>query len=342
MITYVLSRENSAKSKGYTNVRYPKHYSLPAIAHVSVFNPDTGQYERRTIRYCKGETSIFLKDQMKESTPTKDDITFKDGRLTINEQTNPNAAQFVSLLDSNGSKSGRDTSYPIKFLRYDVNEKFEQAMEREEQKANVLQTFMNLPLEKKRALSHAMGKRTVGKDPARWTYELLQAVSSSPASISAYFQHLKDPVLDKIDIISRAETMDVARFNEFQWTINGVKVLKVDRTQNPYMEFAQFLTDNPETWNNLRSKVSKTNQDLVAAQEEEDQVDLDEFEDVYNAPDVDGIDFKEEFMKAKENGTVKFVIGKGFKITSTGKMMGKSTEKAIMYLSKRPELLKSL
>lgn len=328
MVSYKLVKENTPQAKGYTNTKFPKHYGLPVIAHVSVFNKEKNVYERRTIRHCTGETSIFLDEQSKDATPTKDEITFDEGWLTVDERNNPNTAAYLELLDSNGSKKNRNTSFAIKFEKFDVSMKYDDAMEDQALKGSVLMEFMALPIEKKRALSHYMGKRTQGVKPSQWTYELLSIVNASKQSASKFLKDIQDPILDKIDIISRAENMDILEYDNFRWNLQDVEVMKVDRTQNPHMEMAQFLSDNPETWANIQSKVVKTNKALV-------KDDSDDEEPVTKSQKEEGnftettFDAETMFLDAVDSKKIEYEHGKGYLLIKLMKHIGKSKAKAI-------------
>lgn len=334
MITYKLIRENSPQSKGYVNTRYPKHFALPGIAHVSVFNKDKKTYERRTIRYCQGEISVFLDEQSPDSEMTKEHLTFSDGTLTVNPKTRPNLATYLSLLDSNSSKKDRDTSVEPIFEEYNVNKLYEDAMAVEETKMDVLNEFMAMPLEKKRALAHLMGLST-SDETARWTYNLLTAVNASREASEAFLENIQDPVLDKIDIISRAEEMNILKYSNFRWTFEGVEVMKADRTQNPYMEMARFLSDNRETWENLQNKVLKRNEKFakpfVLSEDDNDEEEVTEITEKK-------VDAEKLFEQARKNKQITYHHGKGFIIVKTKEVLGKSAAKSIEALEKEKRL----
>jgi hypothetical protein len=328
-ITYILRKEKGAKSKGYSNVKYPKHYSLPAIAYVSVYDEEQQSYVRRTIRHCKGEASIFLEKQSKDSKPSKEEITFRDGCLVVNPQTNPTTASYIAMLDSNGAKPNRDASYPIRFIKYDLEEKFKEAIEVEQEKASVMMEFMELSISKKQALAHFMGRRIAGKKESVWVFEMFKAVSANKASIAKFLDDIQDPTLDKVAIISQAETLELLSFKDFCWKFHGSEVIKVDRTQNPYKELAEFLSQNPETWLNLQSSVTKTQNKLAGIKEKP----------VPEPKSNEPLTGEELLQMGKDSNVIKYKAGVGFLVVDTHENIGRTKAEAAENIANMPELI---
>lgn len=330
MITYVLAKRNTPSEMGYENVHYPKTYTLPAIADVSVFDPEKREYVRRRVRYCPGEKSIFMDEQDPNSRIDKKDLSFVDGVLTINQKSKPNLAAYLAILDANGSKKDRDTGYSIKYKRFDVDVRYEEELKREERTAETMSIFMELPLEKKRAISHMMGKNTVGKSDARWTYELLASINSSEDTRAAFLDHLKDPFVETVEVIGKAEVYEMASFQDFTWKINGVRVLNVDRTRNPYMALAEFLAKNPETYYGLKRSIQGVDEDIV----EEEGVYVEEQSAFEKPIDVTERSAEYIFDKCKEKGILKFYPGKGYEVVETEQLIGKSKNRSVREIEK--------
>lgn len=339
MTTYVLHKKKNPKTSGYSKTPYPKSLGLPSVSIV-VEQKDGISVERK-IRYSKGQSSIYVDEQTQSAKATVEDLVFKDGILTVDDENKPNLQRYIDLLHMNGSNPNRNPNAPIKFYKLDIDAKFRAANEQEENKGSVLMEYMNLSIDKKRALSHYMGKPTLGKTDERWTYELLKTIQSSDKSMNQFKADLQNPILDRIEIISMGEQMELLKYGMGKWTLNGNVILSTDRSQKDkhYSELANFLIDNPETWTNVLDKVKGRNKELTSKASDATISDVSK-----NASNDDMTEAKAEklFTEAKDAKVIAYSTGKGFALDGSDEYFGKSKNDAIAEIQSNPALQKAI
>jgi len=335
MVTYVLAKKKNPKTMGYSKVPYPKSSGLPSI---SIIVEQQGNISvQRKIRYSEGERSIYVDEQSAGAKATVSDLVFKDGILNVDPENKPNLKRYIDLLHTNGSNKNRNKKMPVKFFEFDIDAKFREANAQEENKGNILMEYMSLSLDKKRALSHYMGKPTLNKSPDRWVYELLKTIQSSEKSMNQFLSDLQNPILDRIEVISIGEEMGLLEYSEHKWKMNGNVILSSDRTQRDkqYYELANFLIDNPETWANVRDKVKGRTKEMTTTAKAETIEKVAE-----KALSMD--EAEELFIKAKEEKAVVFKMGKGFAISGSDNYFGKSKVDAITEIKESESLRKAI
>lgn len=327
IVVYVMTNPRNPKELGFQETVFPKSYFPPATATISVYNEQTGEYEQRRIRYAPGEKDIEVEKQSKNARKNITDLEFRDGFLEFDKRSKPLLHKYLMALNINESNPNRDTTVRPMIKVLNPSDVYQKAMKQEKDKSSVFQMFSMLPVEKKRALSHFMGKPTMGfADDSEWLWRLFKLVTKNDGAMRRFMEDVKNPVLDKIDVVSRAVMLDIMKFDRFEWTLDGNVIMKVDRTANEWTEIASFLTANKETWANLQSRVNDSTKEIIG----EEAV-------LFTEDDAEAL-----IEKGKDAEVITYSVGKGFVIEGMDDVSYKSKKAFVSALTKDPSLRKEV
>lgn len=156
----------------------------------------TGQV---TIRYAKGQNSIFEQNQPKEV--NLETIHFKDGRMDIQKGRDGNKYRFCMLTNLNLSKPLRDNNVNAKFMLHDTMKQAKEESERLNKQVRVNEWMKNSTDDEKFALAVVAGVDTADMELAEViisnkAYEnpdrFLRLMNSEELFVRAYIKSAMD------------------------------------------------------------------------------------------------------------------------------------------------------
>jgi hypothetical protein len=245
-IIYRLLKEkdiSGPKVSGYKK-RYPYTYSLPAISRI------TYKGVIRKVRYCPLEDSIFMDEQAPDAKSQK--IRFENGMVVVDPVADPNKYEILENLNFNLSNKNRQKNREALYYRYDPNQKAEEALKKEEERASRLGVFWEMPLEKSRAMASALGIKTDGIEVGIWKLKLFEACRNN---IDKFEEMYYSPDTELIQLINNARDLGFISSKDRDWYYGKVRILSVGIGRNMYIELSRHLNNNPNILESLTADV---------------------------------------------------------------------------------------
>lgn len=298
--------------------------SLPLFHRISMWNEKTKRYEPKRVAYSPYEKSIYVDEWIN---PNSKAIKprFKEGILIVETRHQQALADLLDILPSNGSNPNRDEKDPIKFIQLNKGKQAEDALKQGEKVVKEILLFFELPTEKLRAIANSVGLLTNSTESV-WKYKLYQWAQNHPDD---FVKHSRNPELDYVDTISRAELLGIIKFESSAWSFKGNQVLKVSQIKNPYTELAGKLINEPPLEraiaNEVAEKEGKSNRTIGEAMKD------------VNMDEINGVALIDLAMQHK---VLKYNTGVGYEFIITGDKVpgGRKKEDAAEAIDADPEL----
>ena len=193
--------------------RYPIVYMLKA--EDIVFDPITGT--QRTIRYIKGQKSIFA-DEQDKGTLVKAPITFNNGFLIV-EHTNPNLKKYLDMCNGNMNNPNRLSSSAPSFGLEDSEKKAKERLDRSRMEMDAISTVLTMSLDKLVGYAKVLGVNVKNStDEIRYDMKIL--AEKDP---SGFIAGLDSPLTDMKEMILKASEYKVLKLepSKISWTIGS-------------------------------------------------------------------------------------------------------------------------
>lgn len=193
--------------------RYPVVYMLKA--EDVVFDPTTGT--QRTIRYIRGQKSIFAEEQDK-GVLVKAPITFNNGFLIV-ENTNPNLKKFLDMCNANLNNPNRSSSSTPSFGLEDSEKKAKEKLERSRIEMDAVSTVLTMSLDKLVGYAKVLGVNVKNStDEIRYDMKIL--AEKDP---SGFIAGLDSPLTEIKELILKASEYKVIKLDpdKVYWTIGN-------------------------------------------------------------------------------------------------------------------------
>jgi hypothetical protein len=317
----------SGSTNGQRDVNKPMPYSRSLARFYRVrLKDENGKEKVHRIGYSPGENTIFIDDFVDPEAPLVK-VRFKKGILVVDDEKEPQLAEFLETLDINESNKNRNKRSKVVFHRVNKNEKAEGILKKEEIIAKKLAIFWDIPITKKQAIANWVGIRTLEVAPEIWQHHLYQWAKNNVGEFNDIYHN---PDVDYMDYVARAENTQVLRWNANAWYYNDVKIMVTSSSKNRYKDLVKRFLNDPQLYKAVVDTV-REKEGLAPEVKEEKKYDLDVMtaEEILNA--------------AKKEDIVDYRPGTGHFIVATGKLIGsKSTDSAIEAITKDKLIVEQL
>jgi len=331
-VIYKLAKGKDPNKKGVGfKKKYPISFSLPAISRVSYQDPDTGEIIKRKARYCKDESSIWMDEQDPSSVPTK--VRFSNGFVRINTVNDPAMYKYVEVIDTNGSKEGRNTSKKILFYRNDPEAEANKQLEHQEEVAKHLARFWEMSEQEREAIATLWGIKTTSMETGVWSMKLFLEAQKNP---KRFVELTEGSDLDILILSIRAKKLDLLKFHQGEWLFENSAMFRVGLGQDRNVELMNFFTRHPDMMQAVEKETTRLEDKLKGMSV------VDKMVKAYTAAEV-----LEKGMDAK---VLFYDKGKGWKFTEgysglrENEVFGNENRKiaAIEYIKQHPDVKKEI
>lgn len=197
--------------------RYPIVYMIKA--EDIVYDPESGT--QRTIRYVKGQTSVFA-DKQKDDVVAKVPITFNNGFLIV-EHTNPNLKKFLDMCNGNFDNPNRSKNSSPSFGLENSEKKAKEKLDRSRDELNAVTTALTMSVDKLVGYAKVLGVN-VKKSTDEIRYDMKVLAEKDP---SGFIAGLDNPLTDMKGLILKAKEYKILilETNRIMWNIGGKKTV---------------------------------------------------------------------------------------------------------------------
>tara|TARA_Y100001973_G_C5168534_1_gene317616 strand:- start:525 stop:1427 length:903 start_codon:yes stop_codon:yes gene_type:complete len=162
-----------------------------------IFDPTTG--ENRKIRYCPGETSIYIDEQSPQA-KMREPISFNNGYLFV-DHTNPTLKKYLDTCNANGSNPHRIKSKGIIFTVKDDEKAAKDRIKSAASTMEAVQSALTMPLAELVGYARVLGINVdKSTDEIRWDMKI--QAESNPESFLA---GMNDPRTEMKQLLLMAE-----------------------------------------------------------------------------------------------------------------------------------------
>ena len=169
---------------------YPTNKTLPS--EEEIFDPNTKK--TRTIRYARGESSIYKDEQPKEV--VLGSIVFYNGSLMV-DGMNPSLMEFLEVSNHNADNPFKRKDKEVIFKKLDPEGDADKAMEKEIEQIQASNLVIQMDFDKLKSLARVMGVST-DQSPKEIKHHMLVVAKKSP---KAFMDRYDDPVIAREQII---------------------------------------------------------------------------------------------------------------------------------------------
>ncbi len=308
---FELVKENTDKSlmkKKETGepVRYPLTHKVPMTGTI-FFTNKTGETYPRRIRFCDGETSIYVDEQQPDDKYPKRTVVaeFVKGKFPVDGQ-NSTMLKFMMSWDMNETKINRDKKKSPIFRLIDNSKKAEKAQEAEDLLFDVIDWCRNADWETKVQpfCSMIFPAETMMQSVKEIRYNLVQVAKQD---LSSFKKYLDDPKTERTLVVRAAIEKGLivvdSSLNSLFWSDNAnVPLNSAGPGKDPIEDFIvkSFSGKGEEIYKAIDKLVNPT-EEYIAETKQEARI--------IEAPILKGCeDSDEELLKLVRAGVDKEVI----------------------------------
>lgn len=321
------ARGNSDGSGAVEQVKpIPHTRTLPAFFRVMEWDDKLKKKVPKRVGYCPDEQSIYVDEwvgfegqDLKHKIRKAQKIKFSQGYCVVDDEKEPLKAELLQKIDINGSKVGRDESVKPKFFELNKEKDAKKILDAEKKKTLEIASFWSTPIEKLQAVANAIGIITQ-PDSLVWVHKLYRWAENH---VDEYSKQLKNPDLDYLDTVTKAENLGIIKFDENTWFIsygNGdvpQPILKVSPLKKQHVELANKLINDPPLEraivNSIAEKEGKVSRKIGEAMQD------------VNMDEIDSIALIDLAVTHK---VLEYHQGKGYEVLTTGLKIPNSRSKA--------------
>jgi len=183
----------------------------------------------RGVRYCEGETSIFVDEQSEN--PVKTPLTFKMGVMVV-PKSKPNLIEFLDKHPGNRANGGN------KFHLVDYVAKKQASLDEEFVAADAIVMLRTKPVEELLMVATAYGMNT-DREFAEIKHDLLQKAKVNPAGFMKSFD---DPSVKMKSKINSAVNYQIIKLDDdaVRWFDTGQQIISVPAGMDPLNVFVRY------------------------------------------------------------------------------------------------------
>jgi hypothetical protein len=220
-----------------------------------IYDPNTKT--TRTIRYAKGEPSIYKDEQ--PTSVALGDIIFSNGSLIV-DGMNPNLKKFLELSNHNADNEYRMKHKEIKFKKLDPESDAAVAMDAEIEQIQVGNIVINMEIDEIRPLARVMGI-SVDQSAKEIKHDMLVRAKRNPKE---FMSLLDDPATNRKKIILEALDLGIIDITarSISWKVGSDKglITPVPVGHKPIEYFADWTMTDPDgdrVFEDLSKRVEK-------------------------------------------------------------------------------------
>jgi len=215
----------------------------------------------RKIRYCEGEGSIYVDEQMEDAKPGN--ILMQGPILIVSEENRPNLAEYLTKTNYNESNPDRRDDINAIIKEYDVAKLYQKSLDQKDRKVEAIVRAQSMDFEELKAFLIVSSNRpNMAKRYNRMTAQEIrhEAYNLAEHKPEIFLRGIEDDN-SKIKIaiirsISAGIIKHDEKSNELLWG-SGVPIMRSPRGINVVDEFCQKVTYDPEYQDHLNTIVAK-------------------------------------------------------------------------------------
>lgn len=190
---------------------------------------DEEQNKVRAVRYCEGETSIFVDEQ--SDNPVRTPLWFKMGVMVV-PKSKPNLIEFLDKHPGNSANGGR------KFHLVDYVAKKQASLDEEFVAADAIVMLRTKPVEELLMVATAYGMDT-DREFAEIKHDLLQKAKVNP---TGFMKSFDDPAVKMKSKINSAVNYQVIKLDDdaVRWFDTGQQIISVPAGMDPLNVFVRY------------------------------------------------------------------------------------------------------
>jgi len=228
------SRRKTPSGERNSRLMYEYRMNSPSGALYLMRNTTYNYYDEeqnkvRGVRYCEGETSIFVDEQSEN--PVKTPLTFKMGIMVV-PKSKPNLIEFLDKHPGNRANGGN------KFHLVDYVAKKQASLDEEFVAADAIVMLRTKPVEELLMVATAYGMNT-DREFAEIKHDLLQKAKVNPAGFMKSFD---DPAVKMKSKINAAVNYQIIKLDDdaVRWFDTGQQIISVPAGMDPLNVFVRY------------------------------------------------------------------------------------------------------